>query len=368
MTTPNDRLLTLDALRGLAALAVCWFHFVVTFQVANQFDWLNRASAWGKYGVEVFFVISGFVIPLAMSAGGYRLSAFGRFLAKRMLRLYPPYVASLILVLALQWASGLLPGYGGERFAVRPAVWAEHLTYTTGVLGGTWLTPVYWTLAIEFQFYLMIGLAFPLLAHRSVAVRTVVMAALAAAPCVMTMVLPAGPDPRASPTSMPWLASWLAAFLPGVAAFQHRREMIGTPALLAWVAASAAVTCYVHDAAAAVACGLAALAIAFARIEWRPLLWLGTVSYSLYLVHMPLGGKLISLGGRYARGPVGGFALVAAGLLLSLAAAWVLYRLVEKPSERWSRQVKYRRSIPADGPPTPPAGRQEPTITAAAVP
>lgn len=366
-TDTRDRLLTLDALRGLAALAVCWFHFVVTLQVATHFAWVNRVSEYGKHGVEVFFVISGFVIPLAMSLGGYRLPMFGRFLAKRMLRLYPPYVASLVLVLGLQWASGFVPGYGGERFAVRPVVWLQHLTYTTGVFQQSWLTPVYWTLAIEFQFYLLIGLAFPLLNHRRAAVRTAAMLAFAAAPCAMVTLVPPGPN-RFDPLNwLPWLPWWLAAFLPGVAAFHHRRGTINTPALLGWVAVAAAAQWFSHGKASAAASALTTLVIAFVRVEWRPLLWLGTISYSLYLVHMPLGGKLVSLGGRYVTGPVAAFGLVAAALAASLAAAGFMYWLVEKPSERWSKATKYRRRSAA-APTGEPADRQEPPLVTTAVP
>ena len=369
MTTPKDRLQTLDALRGLAALAVCAFHFIVCFTVANQFQWLNALADLGKHGVEVFFVISGFVIPQSMWAAGYRLTDFGRFMAKRMLRLYPPYVASIVVVLGLQWASGLVPGYGGERFAVRPVVWLQHLTYATDLFHQSWLTPVYWTLAIEFQFYLFVGLAFPLLAHRSAAVRNATLAALAVAPVAMAAALPADAWLR------PWLPWWLAAFLPGVAAFHYRRGLIGAGTLLLWTAVAAAAMWHSRAASAewhpkavpaAAACVLAAAVIAWVRIGGRPLVWLGAVSYSFYLIHMPVGGKLLNLGGRFTHGPAAGFALVAAATVVSLAVAWLLYLAIERPSTRWSARVKYRRVQSPVG--DLPQRRDEKALEATAVP
>lgn len=340
MPARPDRLRTLDALRGLAALAVCWYHFVLCFDVANRYPWLNAVSSLGERGVEVFFVISGFVIPLSMAAGGYRVPAFGRFVWKRLLRLHPPYVASLVVViglLVLKRSTGHEAPAGALSSAVQPDVLLSHLTLAADLFKQMWLTPVYWTLAIEFQFYLFVGLAFPLLVHRSGAVRSAALAAMLVAPYATAVVAPPGTWMR------PFLTWWLAAFMLGAAAFQHRRGLMNTAALAGWTAVAGGSMAYSHGVTSAGAAVLATVLIAGVRLDWRPLILLGEVSYSFYLTHMAIGGRVLNAGARYADGAASRFVLVAAALVASLAVAWVLYKLVEVPSARWSGRVKYRR-------------------------
>jgi len=84
----SSRLENIDVLRGIASLAVCWFHLTNSYaqgsvaQLSGQYGWL---------GVEVFFVLSGFIIPHAMYSSNYELrSGWKIYIAKRLLRLDPP--------------------------------------------------------------------------------------------------------------------------------------------------------------------------------------------------------------------------------------------------------------------------------------
>ena len=99
---------SLDLLRGLAAVAVCYFHFTHgNPDFLSPGNFLYISGRYGFLGVDVFFVISGFVIPYAMYRGNYHLRDFGRFLTKRVVRIEPPYLISILLVLALNWISTL---------------------------------------------------------------------------------------------------------------------------------------------------------------------------------------------------------------------------------------------------------------------
>jgi len=96
----QERIPGVDALRGLAALAVCWFH--VTIGTANLNNGIVRSSGtYGWLGVELFFVISGFIIPYSLQRSGYKLKNYPVFLLKRITRLDPPYLASIVLVIAV---------------------------------------------------------------------------------------------------------------------------------------------------------------------------------------------------------------------------------------------------------------------------
>jgi peptidoglycan/LPS O-acetylase OafA/YrhL len=92
----------IDVLRGLAALAVCCFHFSDDNYLSTNL--FQSAFRYSNYGVDVFFVISGFVIPLALHRSGYGFENIGEFLLKRWRRLYPAFVAALFL----RWDFGFL--------------------------------------------------------------------------------------------------------------------------------------------------------------------------------------------------------------------------------------------------------------------
>ena len=72
-------------------------------------------------GVTAFFVISGFVLPLSLSSNGYRLSDAPVFLLKRAVRLEPPYLATILLIVTLGYVSTLVPLFRGATPHFNPA-------------------------------------------------------------------------------------------------------------------------------------------------------------------------------------------------------------------------------------------------------
>ena len=158
----SRRLVSLDALRGLAALAVVFSH------VANPGDSvpvepirsvLGRALAgvmdYGRVGVVLFFVISGFCIHLrwgrALAEGRSTAINFTAFWKQRFIRLYPPYLAALSLYLAIQTWTGAITW---TRFDVYDL--GMHLAMLHNLDARTVfsINGVFWTLAIEEQLYL----------------------------------------------------------------------------------------------------------------------------------------------------------------------------------------------------------------------
>ncbi len=90
----KQRIGVINALRAFAALAVAWGHFV-----AGQGKYLGLSGKFGYLGVDIFFVISGFVIPWSLYRSRYVLRDYPRFLLKRNVRLYPPYLASIAITI-----------------------------------------------------------------------------------------------------------------------------------------------------------------------------------------------------------------------------------------------------------------------------
>lgn len=145
------RLVAIDYLRGVATLLVCFCHFQRSFPEALR----PYVMEIGKTGVQIFFVISGFIIPYGLYRAGYRLTHIHRFYVKRLLRLHPPYLLALAVFFVISAVAVVIRG---DRLD-----WAF-----TEVLKATvylWIpseNPVFWTLIVELKYYLFISLAFPL--------------------------------------------------------------------------------------------------------------------------------------------------------------------------------------------------------------
>ena len=140
---PNQRIGIINALRAFAAIFVAWGHFV-----AGQGKYLSLSGKYGYLGVDIFFVISGFVIPWSLYRSRYVLRDYPRFLLKRNVRLYPPYLASIVItVLATNLV--LVPLFHIPRLEVTGRSLLLHFTYLNDLAGVPWINVVYWTLAIE---------------------------------------------------------------------------------------------------------------------------------------------------------------------------------------------------------------------------
>ncbi len=341
------RVAILDPLRGVAALSVMWFHLTNGGGLFGDASPLSRAfKASGHYGwagVEMFLVISGFVLPYALDRGGYRLRDYGTFWLKRLLRLEPPYLASIALTLLL-WALGsLAPAFHGVPFTLEGRRLLLHLGYLNHYFGQESYNPVYWTLAIELQFYLSIALLFPLLTARNAILRLTVPLAFLALAWV--------------PVEGVFLFKYLPLFVLGILAYQARARSIaaplhglltgvallatsfraGLPATLAGALAAACITLFaVHGAAPSLE-----------RRRWmRALTWAGSVSYSLYLVHVPVGGRVVNLGVRLAGNGASRVGVLLGAVGASFLAAWALHRFVERPSQRLSAALSFQGKQP----------------------
>lgn len=335
----------LDALRGIAALGVCWYHFThgnVTFLPEGL---LKSSGTFGWLGVEMFFVISGFIIPYSLQRGGYRLADYGTFLLKRVIRLDPPYLVAILIIIALGYASTATPGFAGPKFAPSFVQVLLHLGYVNVFFGYPWLSPVFWTLAIELQYYLLVGLLFFAIAHRSAVVRVSTFGGLTA----LALLFPAGQ----------FLCHWLFLFMLGMAAFQLRIGLMERRQFLGWVVLLGAGAWYVESIPVAATGVVTALLLGLLEAQPQPVfLFFGHISYSLYLLHVPVGVRVINLSQRFVHGTAGKVAVLGMAWAASIGAAWLLYRYVERPAQQWSSRIRYRRkplavSAPAEGAPAP---------------
>lgn len=349
MSKEQERIHGLDFLRGLASLAVCWFH-LTRYTYATPDGWfyasLRQTGNYGWLGVEVFFVISGFVIPYSLQRAGYELSSYPAFIAKRLVRLDPPYLASIAIILAFAFAHAFLRGHAPEMEGkpVDAARVLLHLGYVNMFFNYDWLSPSFWTLAIEFQYYLLMGLAFPLLASGRGFVRRLAFACFCAASLFADRKL-SGSAPYSD-----FIVRFIPLFLLGVATFQRRASIVGrTEYLLFLVLASCGCVVMVGWPSTLTAL-LSVVVITFYNRRSVVSDFFGSISYSLYLLHWSVGHEMLSgLGLKVlnAQGDAARTLVILVSLCTCIAAACLLRVTVERPAQRWSSRFRYGRCAAA---------------------
>ena len=343
MAIPNGvpRLHSIQALRGLAAFAVMAFHFTAgNSNFMAKLPALGVLFIHGDLGVWMFFTISGFVIPHAMQAIEYRVDRDGlRFFLRRLVRLEPPYAVSVFIALAASYVATLSPAYRGAAPHVDLTTFLVQFFYVGPWFDRPWINVVAWTLAIEFQYYLLMLFVAPLLLSRSKFWITVFFVFAFAATLMIT-------DDRA-------VFLYLPLFAPGFSAFLFYRRAVSSVGFLALLGACCLINFYQRGLPEMIIALVSALLILVPLRRPLPMLGaLGTISYSLYLVHLPIGQRIINLTMRVQDMTVQllGLALAVAA---SLGVAWALWFFVERSSsacaKRWFQVGERHSSTISDG-------------------
>jgi peptidoglycan/LPS O-acetylase OafA/YrhL len=357
-----------DQLRGLAALAVVVCHLAVSaYREAPNLDggpWPRLALilGFGYLGVPLFFVISGFCIHLPQARALTRATPtapdWKRFFARRFWRLYPPYLAALVVALALWWVAGSPMPW----LAVTTQALLVHPFHTATFDG---VNPPAWTLAVEAQLYLAYPVVFRLIA-RFGALRA--LGAVLAVTMAYRVALAFTPLPSeiGGPAWEVFLARWFEWVLGAVVAEWAAGRLglprvlsspwpgvvaLGAGVLLEWYAGSwglyvvkeplygVAFALLLHAALAHERPGLGSA-------PGRYLAGVGVYSYSLYLLHRPiqlafepLAREVATWPAVIAQGVPSSLLIMVATTPLVLWAARVFYRGCERPSIRRSQAV-----------------------------
>lgn len=323
-----DRIGNLDILRAVAALAVCFFHFRRDSMMAGSL--YEAVASLGYYGVDVFFVISGYVIPLALSKKAFGFAQIGKFWLARFLRLYPAYILASIFAFSLWHLSAGLPGFQGllPPAPQLPQI-LSNLILTADFTREDWFLGVAWSLAIEAQYYILIALAYPLIASKRPRI------------CVLSMLV-WGFSPLFIEKAQ-WVFHWNALFAMGLLCMLVQSGRMGRLWLWFFLPFCLVVQWWARGGISAGVGLVTALFILFAPpLKIPSLVWVGGISYSLYLLHVPVGGRVMNYLERY--GDVSGIVLLSVPLALaaSLAAAFLFFKTVEAPSHAWARRFGKR--------------------------
>ncbi|WP_179855221.1 acyltransferase family protein [Paractinoplanes atraurantiacus] len=376
----------LDALRGYAALTVVLFHLSPQMIGIDRHMAIMRQIDFGKYGVLLFFLVSGYVIPMSLERHG----SLRRFWTGRLLRIYPAYLATIALV-ALLVTAGLMRWPGSLRAETVTGVLA-HASMTPDLAGLRGVVRVFWTLSYEMVFYLIVtglhawrlhrlsawwagGLALvALLAgphlpndllggtfarRRVLAGVLLIVLALVVLAClkerftkgagvlglavVFVPALNGHPTANSTATSSQQALTFLAVMFAGTVVHRWQRGHIGRFAALTALTMVTLGLLGSQRTYATTAALAATFLFAYAiRNRTMPLVlsWLGRISYSLYLLHVVLLFLMLRLVPELGTQPapvrlLAGFTYLTAAIGL----AWLSYRMVELPAQKLARAI-----------------------------
>jgi len=319
----------IDLLRGVASCSVCLFHFICTTKFFITGALVLSIFQFGHYGVHMFFVISGMVIPLSMIKGNYEYKAWPKFLWKRFIRIEPPYIAAVLIGTAFLFLRNHVAGT--VSLDQRPSVQTLllHIGYLVPFHPSTaWINPVFWTLAIEFQYYLVLSLLFPLALSAGLVSRLLFYIVFLAG-CFFSI-------------SFDFLPAWMPLFLLGILYILWFSEKISS--LEYWlVTIPAMVLVYWKIDGASLIVGIGTLGIVhfFKNHTDSVSKFFGNISYSLYLLHAIVGAAFINYLSHGVHTVWQKGMIVLGGLVVSVTSAYVLNKFIEKPSQKLSSKVKY---------------------------
>ena len=353
------RLESIQILRGVAAAQVLAFHaFLIVQNIASARGLPDAGTRFadGAVGVDLFFVISGFVMALS-AARLHGRADVGRFLAQRIVRIAPLFYLLGAVAVAVAAARGA------------PFAWPSIATGLTilPVASEYHAAPLHqgWTLAFEFAFYAVVAGAVLAWPARRYAALLIALATLALLPSVVAV------DHAAARFFANGIVlefafgvivhlSWADSGAAGRRSAMRLAGVMGVGILLVQLIGG-----YQHGSLLHVVDGVTGLRRALdwglpcalilaGAVTWRPGAGagarlgkrLGEISYSLYLVHLLVLDAILPL----LVGRVSAFGAVLLGFAASLAAGWAVYSAIERPLLRMmTTRLSAPKAVPAGG-------------------
>lgn len=369
LNASKPRFFILDLIRFVAAIAVLAYHYTardysgLDQPPAEVYQAVSWFTAYGFLGVQLFFLISGFVILLSVRGRG-----LGSFIASRISRLYPAYWGALILTTALLvW---IAPQLGSS---VTLPQFLVNLTMLQTGLGVPNVDGVYWTLWVELLFYTFVAV---LIAIRLTDTKVYLFALLWPIVGLCVQQLLSGPLPNLlSAKYAPFFAAGMILFLiherghnvtrwillcanVTLGTWQTVRYEVPGAEKATGLVLSAAVVCVVMVAIFVIVAAVTVSPVKFRGARWMT--YAGALTYPLYLIHQYWGWWMIGLVYPFA----GRWVALIAGITVSTSLAVILERWVERPLRPRIRSgvqaavdVGTRRRL------TTPGSTEGPTVT-----
>jgi peptidoglycan/LPS O-acetylase OafA/YrhL len=356
-----NRVAGLDGLRGFAALYVllfhCWLFTFHGFPADHGPVWLGWLL-YGHLAVVFFLTLSGFSLALGPARNGWRLGGVGNYARRRAWRILPPYWAALAVSLVIAWSITPQPHSGPptlKSVAVYGLLLQDFLT--APIPNGA-----FWSIAVEAELYVLLPVLL-LLRRRAGAL---VLLVTVTAPVVALGLIASGPSPVDKVNGLtPQLAPLFAVGMVGAGVVWSIDRIRRLPWL--WLTGSAAaplIVLMVHNGSvwtvrhyfwidlaigpvfamflAGVATGRPAALVWLLRT--RPVRLLGSFSYSLYLIQLPIVIVIVRriVTPRGLSGDPAFWLTVALAVPTTLLAAWLFAAVFEMPFQRHRSWVALR--------------------------
>jgi len=327
--SPRKYLHSIDFLRGITALGVVLYHFLnhtdANGELLNNDDTLRSASVILPSIVFIFFSLSGFVIAMSMHKNQFQLKNIGGFLGRRWVRIEIPYVASIVVYLGIAMAWSIKDGSGVSIDFLQVF---HHLFYTIPFTDYAWFNEIYWTLALEFQFYILIALLFPLFNSNNWVVRYGSLALFSALGLLV-------PDNRI-------VLQYAPMFVVGIVLYFHHFSATKThPFAWGLIALCLVQIGFTFDIAAALFIAASLILIPYSISKKNIIARIGKIGYSLYLIHGAAGGSLLYFLTKNELSTGVKYAAVFGAVLFSLGISYLFYRLIELPSIKGAGRISF---------------------------
>lgn len=318
----------IESLRAIAALSVCLFHFICTTVGLFDKNIVTDFFRFGRYGVHIFFVISGFIIPYSMYYSNYKIGSFFKFILKRFIRIEPPYLVSILLVISVIFFKHFFH-FGVDEYD--ELSWQRVLLHFGYLINFSshyeWLNTVYWTLAIEFQFYLFVAISFFLFSSTKLQLR--ILAYLISFGMLFL------------PVTIEHYPYYSCLFLMGIITFLLKANMIYKLEFwIVFVLCNVSVVIFCDPIFAIVGSITSLIILYFPEIKVPLFDSLGKISYSIYLIHPIIGGGFINIASKHVTSNSQKVGVVIVGILITLISAYLMYYFIEKPSKKASSNLK----------------------------
>jgi len=283
--------------------------------------------------VHVFFVISGFVIPWSLRKSNFQSKHFFRFILRRSLRIDPPYYITLSLLLLINYLITVRASYIGSVFKFEFWRFLSHFMYLIPFTEYHFYDLVFWTLAIEFQYYIFIAIVFSLLISKKKITHRLFIIAYS-----LSIFLPI--------QNTYTIFYYSGLFTLGILIFLFKAgKIIVWEYVLASVLVSALIY-YQLGMEVCIAGVMSILLIMLVDVRYKVTDFLGKISYSLYLTHNIVRIFLFS---NFAKnlfslnGLILSFKLLYVSLMVMVAIgfAYCFYLVVERPSMLLAKKIEY---------------------------
>ena len=316
----------INAYRAIGILLVMISHYTVNITGFFDSPALKYIHACGQVSIIVFFTVSGFVIPWWLQHAQYRINDYGRFVARRMIRIEPPFIIALGLAILYTYVRTLSPYYNGVETVPSWKQVLLQLGYLVPfVKGAQWVRGAYWTLAVECQWYLLMGLAFPLFFNKRMWVR-ILMYVLVFVGVKLIGV---------------YLFQYFPSLLVGTLLCSYMTNTIGRNEYI--LATFGIFLFFLFDHAdPLVILGsflIIPMLLFFSDYKNKYLTFFGNMSYSIYLMHSLTGVALVNYFSHTVHNTAGKIVVVAGGIVFTVISAYIYYLLVERPSHKLSLKI-----------------------------